>query len=216
MKLLKVLLGRVVRLHEMTGPQGGTIYGAHLVGECEDRYGFLQGPRELADFDLERGITFLHGYFNGAVVDRLQVFSNGLAAEAKLDTAFCDAFVDDLLAWIKETGLIEIKDDARRFYVSTVEAQSDSLLGSSFREFSGLGQELAQTLRGYGQTTPDLEVTGLALGIGGGQQLPPFKIEVREGVPTHAGIYFCSAPLRTADQMQLLERFEALLRTTVS
>jgi hypothetical protein len=58
----------------------------------------------LADYDLSKGVTFLHGFFNNRVIDRFQVFSNGILAEAKLDTDECDRFLDDLLKWITERG----------------------------------------------------------------------------------------------------------------
>jgi hypothetical protein len=58
----------------------------------------------LADYDLSKGVTFLHGFFNNRVIDRFQVFSNGILAEAKLDTNECDRFLDDLLKWITERG----------------------------------------------------------------------------------------------------------------
>jgi hypothetical protein len=104
MKLSSIIVGNVIRLGKVSGPGGGTVYGLNLSKACEERYGFLQAPRVLADYDLSKGVTFLHGHFDHRVIDKFQVFSNGIVAEAKLDTDECDRFLDDVLKWITERG----------------------------------------------------------------------------------------------------------------
>ena len=77
MELSSIILSQAIRFGKVTGIGGGVIYGLNLAKACEERYGFLQAPRVLADYDLNKGITFLHGYFDKVVIDKLQVFPNG-------------------------------------------------------------------------------------------------------------------------------------------
>src|SRR5690242_3790829 len=113
MKLVNVLLGQAIRVLKISGQHGGNIYGLNLTKALEQRYGFLQGPRSLAEYDMTQGVTFLHGYFqNRIVIDRLQIFSTGLIAEGKIPTDECAAFLDDVVGWVQEAGAARVEQDA--------------------------------------------------------------------------------------------------------
>src|SRR3712207_5290126 len=99
MKLEQILSGRVMRIIEVSGPGEGMINAAALARGCEERYSFLQGPRVVSDYNLESGVTFLRGYFNGRIIERFQIFQNGLLAEAETDTHELDFFLDDFTRW---------------------------------------------------------------------------------------------------------------------
>jgi hypothetical protein len=171
----------------------------------------------LADYDLSKGVTFLHGFFNNRVIDRFQVFSNGILAEAKLDTNECDRFLDDLLKWITERGGVEFTpiNPMSRFYNSQLEIQSDIELGRSFPTLAPLGQQIAEILRGYGQTMPDYELSGLTFGATQNDTMG-FRFEGREGPNVPRGIFFSQARLRTSDHLRMLEALEGLLKTSAS
>jgi hypothetical protein len=212
MKLSNIILSQAIRLGRISGPGGGNIYGLNLAKACEDRYGFLQSPRVLADFDLSKGVTFLHGFFGNAVIDRFIVFPNGVLAEAKVDTDGCDRFLDDVLKWIAERGGAEFipNDPTSRAYLSQLEIQSDVDLTQSFPKFAALGRQIADILRGYGQPTPDYEFSGLSLGTSQ-SDASGFRFEGREGQNVPHGTFFSQSRLRTGDHLRILEVLKSLL-----
>jgi|SRR6516162_5146067 hypothetical protein len=217
MKLSNIIMSRAIRLGKVSGPGGGAVYGINLSKACEERYGFLQGPRVLSDYDLNKGITFLHGFFENHVIDNFQVFSSGIVAEAKLDTDECDRFLDDVLKWITERGGIEfsIGEPTSRLYVSQLEIQSDIRLMSAFPKLAPLGRQIADILRGYGHATPDFELSGLSFGATQ-NDTTGFKFEGREGPGVPHGIFFSQARLRTSDHLRMLEALDSTLRTNAS
>jgi hypothetical protein len=217
MKLNGIIFGQVIRFLDVSGPSGGTIYGVNLTRACEQRYGFLQGPRVLQDYDPKNGITFLHGYFDGKmVIDKFSVYDSGLLVEAKVDTDECDAFLDDIVDWAQEIGGITIaqRPEAPKLYYSQLEVQSDVLIARTFPGLKDFGAEIANILRSYGQVVPDYEVSGIHLhgdvASHPGVKPIPFKLERREGVPFASGVYFSTSPFKTKDHFRMLEELERI------
>jgi hypothetical protein len=212
MQLENVLFGRAIRLLPISDWGRGRIYGVHLARACEDRYGFWRGPREVEDFDLAKGVAFLHGYFQDRIViERLQVFNNGLMAEINGDTDECDAFLDDFMGWLKaDIGIDTTEEPSSRFYYSNLEVTCSFSLAKTLPQLARIGQEITKKLREYGQTAaPDVELVSLGYGKAG--ETPTFRFERKEGVPEERRTYFCAAPLRTQDHLQLLKELESIL-----
>jgi hypothetical protein len=214
MKLHKILFCQVIRLLKISGAgSDGSIYGLNLARACQEKYGFLESPQRLIDYDLSKGITFLHGDFDGRfVVDKFQVFGNGILVEAKVSTDECEEFLDDVIAWVEQKGGIKIDDTERKsYYVSQVEVELANPLYQAFPKLRDIGQRVSETLRSYGHIIPNLELSGVAVSA---DPVAMFKIERREGVPPRPGIerlYFCAAPVRTSDHLRLLEVAEKVL-----
>jgi hypothetical protein len=209
MQLERALLGRAIRLL----PAGGEIYALKLARACETRYGFLQGPRTAEDFDFNRGVTFLHGYFDDRIViDKFQIFQNGLLVESKADTDECDAFLDDALTWLTAGGSASISRDkvAPRFYASNLEIRASFSLAEKLYSLNKIGVQISRYLQQYGQESIDYELVSLAFAAGAGAA-PTFRFERREGAPGEALLYFSAAPLRTSDHLQLLTQLESAL-----
>lgn len=214
MKLVGVIISQAARLGKIAGRGGGSVYGLNLAKQCEQRYGFLEAPKTIEDYDLSKGVTFLHGYFQERfVIDRFQVFDKGLLVEAKLDTDECDEFLNDVLGWAAADGGFTFKPDpnAPRIYLSNIEVQSNISLAKSFIQVAPLGIEIANLMRSYGHITPDWELSGLSFGSGGPTDAAQFKFERREGVAPTAEIFFASARMRTKDHLSVLESLEKML-----
>jgi hypothetical protein len=213
MQLENVLFGRAIRLLLISEWGRGRIYGVHLARACEDRYGFWRGPREVEDFDLAKGVAFLHGYFQDRIViERLQVFNNGLMAEINGDTDECDAFLHDFVDWLKADIGVDIiqEPSSPRFYYSNVEVTCSFSLGEKLPQLARIGQEITKKLHEYGQTAvSDVELVSLGYGRAG--EAPTFRFERKEGVPEERRIYLCAAPLRTKDHLPLLKELESIL-----
>lgn len=214
MKVVNILFSQAVRLGKVSGAGGGSVYGINLTKACEERYGFLQGPRDLADYDLSKGVTFLHGYFGDRVViDKFQVYANGLLAEAKVDTDDLEAFLDDVIKWVTERGGFQFEQDpaAPKIYESHLEVETNASLNAALSKFSPLGIQIADVLRGYKQVTPDWEVSGLSFGTARPADAASFRFERREGASVPHNVFFATSRMRTKDHLKILEEFEAML-----
>jgi hypothetical protein len=214
MKLVNTVLSQAVRLGALSGKNGGSFYGLNIVKQCEQRYGFLQSPKILADYDLTNGVTFLHGNFNDRfVIDRFSVYGNGFFAEAKVGTSECEEFLDDVMKWGSELGSFKFTADvnAPKLFLSNIEVRSSVSLANSLPKISAFGKEIANTMRSYGHITPDWALAGLAFGNGGPNDATSFKFEQRELSPVQSDIFFSSARMRTADHLRILDILEKLL-----
>lgn len=220
MKLVRILQSQAIRFLKLTGREGGEVYGLNIAKACEERYGFLQGPHVLADFDLTRGVTFLHGYFRDrTVISRFQLYSNGLLAEAGADTKECDDFLDDIIEWATKLGAVETHkiDGVQRAYFSQIEVESPTSIALALRRFAEVGLETTKCLRTYGDQTAVIEPTAIAFSSDATPPKPAqFKFERREGIPFASDIYFASAPLRTDHHLSVLEKLESVLTTLAS
>lgn len=212
MKLEQVLSARVVRIMEISTPDKSSFNGPALARGCEERYAFLQGPRVVADYNLETGVNFLRGNFDGRVIERFQVYLDGLVVEGQGTTSDMDNFLDDFAEWVERTASVKVGDiaDGNRYYISSVEVSSDILIESFLNILTITGQDVAKYIRLYGHETNDFIVKGFHLGTDA--PLPTFTFERRENKPS--GTYFSSAPLRTVDHLHVLERLETLMAAT--
>jgi hypothetical protein len=193
-----------------------------LIRKFEERYGFLQGPQRVEDYNVDSGITFLQGQYNNTFITKFALHTNGVLAEANASTEEIDGFLDDVLSW----GTMELGSGAfqettlRRAYLSQLEIELDIALGRAFSEFMELGKYITNTVQGYGQNTYQFEVSSLSLhcdllSLEPPKPAVPFIFARREGKGYGDGIYFASAPLRTPDHLNVLEQFQTLLASRI-
>lgn len=218
MKLTNVILSQAIRLLRVKGPAGGSVYVLDLVRALESRYGFFEGPKALSDYDFAKGVTFLHGHLNKRfVIDRFQIFETGILAETRATVEECDEFLNDVIEWARKEFSVSVDEEGIRgsSYLSQVEVQSSVSLGIACEQCKRLSCQLTEILRSYGQSSPEFEVSGIKLHGDVTNVLPlrpvEFAFERRAGLPYGSGLYFSSAPLRTADHMRFLNEIEAVL-----
>jgi len=219
MKVSNYLMSTVIRLVKDNPPDSpNKAYIGDLSNALRDRYSFLQWPVKIEEFDLQKGINFLHGRFKeDQIIDKIQVYSNGVYCEAKLPNEVIEEFVDDVFEWVhKDFGLI--LDDAiapSRFYTSQLEVKSDYSPAQALSKFSPIGDKITQFLNSYGQVIPAFETTHLAFlcDTTNVENLAPtkFTFERREQQPFDAGLYFSAAPLKTKDHLKVLNELEKIL-----
>ncbi len=214
MKLEKIIVSQSIRLGKVSGKNGGSVYGLNLTKLCEQRYGFLQAPRTLDEYNLASGVTFLHGVFQDQfVIDKFQVFENGLLVEAKVDTQECEFFLDDVTKWATEQGGFSFIQEATapKIFLSNIEVKSSASLSKTMAKLSSFGNEIAKVLRSYGNVSPDWTLSGLSFGNSAAGDVTSFRFEQREGTPPPKGIYFSSSRMRTKDHLRVLKVLEELL-----
>lgn len=81
MDLKSILTSQAIRFYEAAEPVAERRSPVPLIREIQDRYGFVQVPLTVADLDFSKGVTFLRGYFKGSIIDKLQVYENGVLCE---------------------------------------------------------------------------------------------------------------------------------------
>lgn len=191
----------------------------NLIRSIEERYGFLQGPRAVSEFNPKDGITFLEGQFKKEHrISRFQFFDNGLLAEGPIPTETLDDFLDDLRQWTGEYAVrpyVEVAPQARA-YLSEIEVEVDLDIEDYFEVFSAVGKEISERVESYGQNVLDFKATQITLSCDS-LNLPspkpgvPFKFGRRDGYAYDSKVYFSSAPLRTVDHLQMTKSIISIL-----
>jgi len=216
-KLTEVVRGQAIRFLPVAGQTGGRLYGIDLIRALESRYGFWESPKTVADFDLAKGITFLHGlYQRNFVIDKFQVYPNGILAEAKISTEEIDNFLDDIISWARdEVGFTFDDNRNRRAYISNIEIHTEVEFRPAFGQFLALGEHMTEMIRSYGINTNKFEISGFILDADNDSLPTPkpiaFNFERRAGKPYDSGFYFSTASLKTTDHLTLLNHLEEIV-----
>ena len=225
MRILSFLTSQVLR--SVMASYSGNVYMPDAVNDLRERYGFLQFPTTLQEYNASTGITFLHGKFTprhavtptasrpkGIVIDKFQVYNNGILAQSKSYVEDIDLFLNDMIQWaVEHLGLVLREDSPiRNSYLSQLEVLLNVDLNKYAHNISPLSKRISSLLKGYGQKTLEYEVSNLSLHCDTTQLgvLSPssFIIERKVQTPYNSKIYVTSAPLKTSDHIKMLEFLE--------
>jgi hypothetical protein len=217
MKVVKTLLAQAIRFGEIKPSRGQSLYGPNLVRAFEDKYGFLETPKTVADFDLSKGIVFYHGYFeNRLVIDKVQIYNNGIVVETKETTDDCVAVIADITAWAAEKANIIFTENttAPQLYLSHCEVETEI----NFPMFQIIGSQINEFMTSYNEQNREYKFASFTLQLDPASGGPtPFKFERRANQPFSSNLYYSSAPLKTQDHIRILTVIEAaFIKTTFS
>lgn len=230
MELIAIVLGQAVRLFKASDPIGGT-YLPDLVTGFKERYGFLETPISLQEYDATKGITFQHGKFqvpprnlpdgrayNEIVIESFQIFNDGLVVGTKAFAEDADLFLDDVIQWAKSKYRASIFEHTpmKCAYNSNLEVSCSKPLTTLIDKISRLNKQVTTAITSYGSTTPpSFQISGFTLHCDLTSIEPPrpsaFTFERRAGEPYSSNLYFSTAPLKTEDHLKLLEELEKVL-----
>jgi hypothetical protein len=237
MKLVSVLLGQAIRLMTTSVPGGG-LYMPEAVGALRERYGFVDIPTTLQDFDPTKGVTFRHGRFlvgrshvveesapREILIDQFQVFAAGVRVDTRVHVEFAEMFIDDVLTWATESFGLKIlrEHPVVNFYLSQVEVKSDVGFGTLFSLLDPLNKIITAIIRDYGYEKheilyPAFGLSGLILNIDLTKVrfplLSPFGFERRAQQPYDSNLYYSAAPLKTLDHLRVLGELERIAART--
>jgi hypothetical protein len=219
MRLVNTLFSQAIRFGEFRLLNGKQLYGRKLVQALEDRYGFIQTPRTVAEFDLTKGISFAHGYYDDRIViQMLQIYNNGILVETESSTTECLSIIKDVTDLAKDEVSFAFDESSERpqIYQSHIEVETLANLQEKIVAFERISDELNRLVVGNNEIYRNYQFSGLSFAIDPTNKSGPsaFKFERRAGSPLDANLYFSSAPLQTNDHLHLLEVLEKAFSQT--
>ncbi len=188
-----------------------------VVPSLQSKYGFLIAPQNLGDFDLVRGIRFLHGNFDGVTIDELCLYTDGLIVTSKANAKSVDKFIDDLINFsTKELNLtFNSIQHRKRLYSSEIEISLENNIASQFEKFSGVYKKINSAMSNFGDNIPDFKLSGLILNydvISSPHVRPEsFILDRRTGNTFDTNLYYSRAPLPTDIHLEVLQDIEKVL-----
>jgi hypothetical protein len=217
MRLNSVLMSQAIRFLTTVSKRPRTHNMVQFARQLEGRYGFLQGPRTVNEYDMSKGIVFLRGIFaEDFVIDRFQAYENGVLCEMASPTSKCDEFLTDVLAWIEATFdvLLTEQPSPPRVYLSQVEVVLEKDMERIADKFEQLGKLIATKLNQMGHALPSYSLSGFRMQLDPTLEIPKppeFVLEKRAGKPYSEHIYYSAAPLPTERHLELLTEVESVL-----
>jgi hypothetical protein len=219
MQLSAVFLARAVFFVEAIdlNPRGGMYY-PKLVHALVERYGFQKFPQKPEEFDESKGVTFEQGLIGGITIERVVIYNNGLQLDTQTDTRASEEILIDALGWASETlGLVYSPEMVKkRAYVSQFTFYSDVPLLQMHPALANLSSRVSRSVSESLKLPTNFQASGFQITQDPASQvLPvsPFTIERRAQTPFSENKYFTAAPLPTPMHFDLIEEYEAMLKS---
>jgi hypothetical protein len=191
-----------------------------VLSQIAQRYGFSIIPSITTRDDLNtKGLVFGMGHFQFEgqpfVISDFGVYTDGIVAVSER-SEWSEAFLADVTSWVKnEFGFREISGDVRTLFNSTIIVDFETSPSNLLKNFQQITQSINERAvlltaekRQMDFARLDFEVDKRT--VPGHIALPKFVIERRAGVDFAQERYFCSAPMRTSDHLEVLQEIERL------
>ena len=214
MKLLAIEMSRVTALFRMTRASGQP-YLPHIAAQVAERYRFGSAPHSIDELGGNKA-EFRHGLFEGNAIETLEVYNDGIIVTSRSDTDFIDKFIDDLVTWLEDDhgySMIETHTVSKT-YDSTLLVETDRHVLKPFEAYAEILRMIEKAL----QDSSGLEIVyqnyGLALSADQTRNPAlrpiPFRFERKEGIEFSRHQFHATAPLKTKQHLEILERLEQL------
>ena len=206
---------------EEVSPIGGQD-GLVIINKTADRYNFVRGP----DLNISRqerdkiGLRFETG--SSKINDELisigefTIHGDGVVIVAKT-TIEAEIFWDDLVKWMRlENHFRDFTVTPVRRFISQIVVEFSVPLSTIIPIYSALANAVSAKLSEIYDAPIPINFSGLDMsfdkvGSKSAMIVPDFKIERRAGIAFDRERYYCSAPLRTSDHVEILELIERYL-----
>lgn len=214
MKLLAIEMSRVTFLYR-TSRTTGQLYLPHICEQLAERYQFTTAPHSFEELGGNKA-EFKHGLFEGSAVGALEVYNDGIIVESQSDTDFIDNFIADLNSWLEKDHSLSVIDThtVNKIYESVLLVETEQDIFRPFNVYSDVLPMIENALQDASKLTVQYENFGLALAADH-TQIPglkpmPFRFEKKEGIEFSRQMYHTTAPLKTKQHLEILERLEQM------
>lgn len=213
MKLISVDFGQVTWIVDLALPSGN-IYYPEIIVAVKNRYKFVTAPSLETLLSQQQKFVFEHGKFGDAVIRKFSIHTDGIIAETQAGTNNAEEFLDDIIKWSCEEfgGTVLEINDTYRIYDSRLVVQMEINLEEKMAFLNFVTDELSSQIKDYGIVPLDYRASGFSLSTDNlkiqGLSTSSFRVDRRIGQRFSNNLYYCSAPLKTADHVRLLEKIE--------
>jgi hypothetical protein len=194
-----------LRLELMNPQRKGVLFT--LVPKMIEHYRFLKYPRTFEETNLENGMLFEGGVWDGTAIEEVRIFMNGILIATGESTDRGEAVFNDMMTlWGNEVGLTyEPSMVGEKVYITQLVVRS--------------GANLDQLNPAVWKILPEFfkGPTGFAT-VGfftqGNTDAAPIRIEraaVAAGLPPTPDEYWTQSPLSTSRHLEFLQAFEEAL-----
>jgi hypothetical protein len=228
MKVISINLGRagiLLNLDELLPLKG--VYAPDMISAVTERYAFINSP-SLSDSIAklrDSGLKFQTGKLqlgsnDEKVIQDLTVYTDGILVTA-MTTEDAELFFEDFFDWgTKALGLrLNRKLISNRAYASELVAEFYNPIEGAIKQFSHLVMLYNAALQNtYSYNFPPISLGSIILDYDRTlvppiiQSLNPFSIERRANRKFTDNVFFCKAPLKTAEHIRTLEEIETYLQ----
>jgi len=186
------------------------------------RYHFLRSPDLVGDDVSKNGYKFEGGQFSfDSVLVRIAdfaVYRDGIVINATR-TEHAEAFLDDIIGYMKtEHSYRDLSTPPRRYFQSQVVVEFDKSPEKLIHSLSTISSIISEPLKGIYGTEISMKLARIDFDTDKAKLSAPatatvhrFIIERRTGIPFEKERYFCSAPMRTASHLAVLQKIESTL-----
>jgi len=224
MRIINYEASRVTALFplEEVLPLSG-INDRELIDAVTKRYGFLRSP-DLAKDDIAKdGYKFASGHFSFQnavfIISEFSIFRDGLVVLAAT-TDGSEAFMDDVIEFTRRVfSFRDFETAPRRYFQSQIVVEFDRPPEKLLKTLSEITAAVSEPLSEiYGMEVPmefarlDFDFDKMRSPNPAPQIVHRFIIERRLGVPFNKQRFFCAAPMRTENHIEVLEKIERLIR----
>jgi hypothetical protein len=193
--------------------------GVLILEAITQRYNFRKGPDiNLPKSEVDKiGLRFEFGSFEIAGIlhniSDCTIFADGMVINTK-NTDDADAFWDDLTNWLRAENYIRDFAEAPVLrYVSQIVAEFEHRMSQIMPSFDRISGLISDKLTQIYKTDVLVEMARFdfeydKITAQSSLNVPRFIIERRQGIPFTRERYFCSAPMRTPDHLNILQEIE--------
>ncbi len=222
MQLSAIVLARALAFVETfdLAPQG-RVFFPDVARELVQRYGFLKFPKELNDFDEQKGVEFVEGKLKDTVIEKLVIYNNGILLDTRANTETSRALIEETLLWAKSKfGLVYEPGMIKRVaYVSNVTFYSDVPLNALNPALQKLADRVSGAVSELQKENIEYQTSSLSIAhdpLKRKYPLAVFSIQPRTETPFSEHKFFSEAPLPTDLHIKFLEEFEADVISSLS
>jgi hypothetical protein len=208
MEIVEYGVCHVVNLMNMVRPSGAA-YFPEIAAKVITKYQFAKPPT-IDDIDKEV-VKFQIGKFNNVQIAEFAVYGDGVIANGKCPTEVLEAFLSDVLALsTKELGLVPILSHRSELHFeSTITVQTKADIGAFVASpAQALISKTIQEKIGVGYQASGIALDCDARKIQKRRKPARVFVERKLGFPFAENLFYCIAPLRTADHIELLKALE--------
>jgi hypothetical protein len=212
MDLLQIETSKITLLTIVQRP-GGQLFLPRAAVELVKRYQFQKFPTDLL---AEPPLTFEHGLFRDSAIDEFQIYNDGIIVTSASPADLLDDFLTDLFTWaeaqlgLKEVPALRVGKVYESAVVVAMNIDDDKLLPWAAPAMKLLREKWEQGGRPAGPIT--FQAARLTTDPVNRNITPvAFRLERRANIPFEKGIYFSTAPLSTADHLEVLAQIEKTL-----